>query len=344
MKALLKTEPGVGNIDLLDIDEPAMGPNEVKIEVKYTGICGTDLHIYHESFKSYPPVIIGHEFSGIVADTGENISKVKSGDRVAVLGSTAITCGTCHYCETGYYMFCSDRRGMGHGVDGSFTQYAVVREDMIYKIPDNVSLEEAALSEPLACAVQAIEELTNIQVGDTVLLSGPGPIGLICLSLLAVKGCKVIVAGTSADKMRLEIAKKLGADVVVDVTAEDLQTIVLSETNGMGADVTVECAGAAPSINSCLQALKKRGKHIQVGIAGKEITMDFDIILYKQIQLFGSLAHSMKTWNRVMQILEQRKVNLQPIITHKLPLTQWKEAFDLCEQKQCGKVLLSHSS
>lgn len=343
MKALLKTNTGFGNVALTDVPEPVCVEDKVKIEVHFTGICGTDLHIYHDTFKNYPPVIMGHEFSGVVAEVGKNIRKVKVGDRVTVLGSTAITCGSCHYCKKGYYMFCADRRGMGHGIDGSFTKYVVVREDMVYSIPDNVSLEEAALSEPLACAVQAIEELTPIQIGDIVLLSGPGPIGLICLSLLAVKGCKVIVAGTSADKIRFEIAKKLGGDIIVNVEEENLQEVIMRETKGFGVDVTVECAGVGPSINSSLKALKKLGKHIQVGIVGKEVTLDYDLVLYKQIQLFGSLAHSMTTWDRVTQILEQRKVNLRPIITHKLPLTQWQEAFEKCEQKECGKVLLSHN-
>jgi L-iditol 2-dehydrogenase len=342
LKALVKVQAGVGNVSLVDINDPACPADKVKVEVKYTGICGTDLHIYHETFKNYPPVIMGHEFSGIVSEVGSNITKVKVGDRVTVLGSTALTCGDCHYCKTGHYMFCSNRRGMGHGVDGSFTKYAVVREDMIYKLPDHVSLEEAAMSEPLACAVQAIEELTTIHVGDTVLLSGPGPIGLICLSLLAVKGCKVIVAGTSSDSLRLKIAKELGADIVVNIDEQNLDTIIQQETKGLGVDVTVECAGAGPSIKSCLKALKKLGRHIQVGIAGKEITLDFDLILYKQIKVYGSLAHSMKTWDRVIQILEQKKVNLTPIITHKLPLSEWEDAFQLCEHKQCGKVLLSH--
>ncbi|RST61735.1 Zn-dependent alcohol dehydrogenase [Siminovitchia terrae] len=343
MKALLKTKSGIGNVELMEIPEPPCPADKAKIEIHYTGICGTDLHIYHDTFENSPPVVMGHEFSGIVTEIGESIHKVKVGDRVTVLGSTASTCGTCHYCKTGYYMFCSERRGMGISADGSFTKYAVVREDMIYTIPENVSLEEAALSEPLACAVQAVEELTPIQIGDTVLLSGPGPIGLLCLSLLAIKGCKVIVAGTSADKKRLEIAKELGVDVVVNVSEENLLDVVMAETNGLGVDVTIDCAGVGPSINSSLHALKKLGIHIQVGILGQEIKVDYDVILYKQIQLFGSLAHSQKTWEKVMQILEQKKVNLKPIITHKLPLTKWKEAFDMCEEKKCGKILLSHT-
>lgn len=343
MKALLKIKPGFGNVALMEIPEPPCPADKVKIEIHYTGVCGTDLHIYHDTFENSPPVVMGHEFSGIVTEVGKDINKVKLGDRVTVLGSTASTCGVCEYCKTGYYMFCSERRGMGISADGSFTKFAVVREDMVYTIPESVSLEEAALSEPLACAVQAVEELTPIQIGDTVLLSGPGPIGLLCLALLAVKGCKVIVAGTSADKTRLEIAKELGADVVVNVLEENLQDVVMAETNGRGVDVTIDCAGVGQSINSSLQALKKLGKHIQVGIVGQEITMDYDVILYKQIQLFGSLAHSIKTWEKVVQILEQKKINLKPIITHKLPLTEWKEAFNMCEEKECGKILLSHA-
>ncbi|MBO1002644.1 zinc-dependent alcohol dehydrogenase [Pseudogracilibacillus auburnensis] len=340
MLALMKTKKGYGNVVCSNIVEPECTEETVKIKVAYSGICGTDLHVFHDTFKSYPPVILGHEFSGVVSEVGEKVKKIKIGDRVTVLGSTAVTCGTCSYCKSGNYMFCNNRRGMGHGVNGSFTEYVVVREDMVYKIPDNISLEEASLSEPLACAVQAIEELTNIQLGDTVLLSGPGPIGLLCLSLLVQKGCKVIVAGTSSDDFRLKIAQDLGADLIVDVNNEDLETVISKETNGLGVDVAVECAGAEASISSCLHSLKKLGKYIQVGITGNEITLDFDIVLYKQLQLFGSLAHSMKTWERVMQILEQKKVNLSPIITHKLPLSDWEKAFKMCEQKSCGKVLL----
>ncbi|WP_339162977.1 alcohol dehydrogenase catalytic domain-containing protein [Siminovitchia sp. FSL W7-1587] len=342
MLAVMKTKQGFGNVTCTNIDEPTCSAGSVKVKVAYLGICGTDLHVFHDTFKNNPPVILGHEFSGVVSQIGEGVSSISVGDRVAVLGSTAVTCGTCHYCKTGNYMFCNDRRGMGHGVHGSFTKYVVVREDMVYKIPENISLEEAALSEPLACAVQAIEELTNIQLGDTVLLSGPGPIGLLCLSLLVEKGCKVIVAGTSADEFRLHLAKKLGADIVVNVNHEDVECMIAKETKGCGVDVVVECAGAVSSINSCLKNVKKLGKFIQVGIVGHDITLDYDTVLYKQIQLFGSLAHSMKTWDRVMQILEQKKVNLAPIITHKMSLSEWEKAFELCEKKSCGKVLLHY--
>ncbi|MDO8685231.1 MAG: alcohol dehydrogenase catalytic domain-containing protein [Clostridiales bacterium] len=342
MKALMKLKPGAGNVELVDIPEPVCTPDGVKIEVKYTGICGTDIHVYHDRFKNYPPVILGHEFSGVVVETGGNVKKIKTGDRVTVLGSTMVKCGTCEYCVQGNYMFCEVRRGMGHGVNGSFTKYVVVREDMAYKLPDSVSFEEGALTEAFASAVQAIEELTKFNIGDTVLLSGPGPIGLLCLVLIVAHNCKVIVAGTGEDSLRLETAKELGADIAVNVTAENIDEIIERETGGTGVDIAVECSGSAHGVGNCLKQVKKKGKYVQVGITGKDITVNFDTILYKQLQVYGCLGHSLKTWERTMKILQQRKIDLTPLITHKLPLSKWREGFDLCEKKQGIKVLLSY--
>lgn len=340
MKALMKVAKGSGNVELTDLEEPQCLAGMVKIEVKFSGICGTDLHILHDTFINYPPVVLGHEFSGVVTEVGPEVRKIKVGDRVTVLPSTAVICGRCSYCREGKYIFCSERRGMGFGVHGSFTKYVVVREDMVYPIPDHLSFEEAALAEPLACAVNALEELTCIQGGDVVLVSGPGPIGLVCLTLLSGRGLKVIVAGTSQDEERLKLARELGADVVVDVLKEDLQDVVRKETGGKGVDVAVECAGAAASIRACLEAVKKTGKMIQVGIVGQEVPLPYDLVLYKQIQLFGSVSHSLSTWDRVMKLFEQNKIHFGKLITHKLPLSRWREAFDLCERKQGGKVLL----
>jgi L-iditol 2-dehydrogenase len=336
----MKVQKGYGNVGIYDINEPVCSENAVKIKVQYTGICGTDLHIYHDSFMNYPPVVLGHEFSGIIEEIGSNVKSVRVGDRVTVLPSTAITCGTCTYCKQGKYMFCSDRRGLGYAENGSFTKYVVVREDMVYRLPDHVSLEVAALAEPLACAINALEELTSIQAGDQVLISGPGPIGLLCLSLLVGRGIKVMVAGTTDDSERLKLAQKLGADIVIDVLKEDLLSIVNKETNGRGMDVVVECAGAQGSISNCLHSLKKLGKYIQVGIVGKQVTLDYDLILFKQIQLYGSVGHSLSTWEKVIQIFEQNKIQLSDVITDTFPLSQWEKAFDFCERKQGGKVLI----
>ena len=210
----------------------------------------------------------------------------------------------------------------------------------VYKIPDHLSFEKAAMSEPLACAVQAVEELGKIHVGDTVLVSGPGPIGLLCLSLLVMKGSKVLVAGTDVDSKRLDIAKELGANLVINVEKENIAEIVARETGGKGVDVVVESAGAPASIRTAMDLIKYQGTYIQVGIVGKSFEFDYDKLLYKQLSFYGSYTHSRKTWDRTMRIWDQAKIVVDPIITHKVPLTDWEIGFDLADNKQSGKVLL----
>src|SRR6266496_3374688 len=308
MKALVKYESGVGHVELREVEDPRCDDEQVKIEVSYCGVCGTDLHVYEDTFKNYPPVILGHEFSGHVVEIGKNVSHVALGDPVAVLPASAVVCGGCVFCRTGYFMFCSERRGMGHGINGAFAKYAVVRKDQAYKVPQHLTLAEAALSEPFAAAVQAVTEITNVRLGDVVLISGPGPMGLLCLKLLVAEGIKTIVA---------------------------------EETRGAGVDVAFECAGAGPSARNCLQALKPLGQYTQVGIFGREVSIEFDLIFYKQLRVAGSVAYSVATWERLLKILEQRAIRLDDLITHKMPLERWRDAFDLCLNKQAIKVLLS---
>ena len=212
---------------------------------------------------------------------------------------------------------------MGHGINGAFAQYAVVRKDQAYKVPQDLTLAEAALSEPFAAAVQAVTEITNVRLGDVVLISGPGPMGLLCLKLLVAEGIKTIVAGTSEDSLRLETAQQVGASIIVDTSRQDLSTIVAEETRGAGVDVAFECAGAGPSARNCLQALKPLGQYTQVGIFGREVSIEF------------------ATWERLLKILDQRAVRLDDLITHRMPLERWRDAFDLCLNKQAIKVLLS---
>lgn len=331
----------MGHVELRDVEEPRCGDDQVKIEVSYCGVCGTDLHVYEDTFRNYPPVILGHEFSGRVVETGKNVSHVAVGDPVAVLPASAVVCGSCVYCRTGHFMFCSERRGMGHGINGAFARYAVLRKDQAYKIPQDLSLAEAALSEPFAAAVQAVTEITNVRLGDVVLISGPGPMGLLCLKLLVAEGIKTIVAGTAEDALRLEAARRAGARVIVDTSSQDLAAIIAEETRGAGVDVAFECAGAAQSARNCLRALKPLGQYTQVGIFGREVSLEFDLIFYKQLRVAGSVAYSVTTWERLQKILEQGAVRLDDLITHKMPLEQWRDAFDLCLNKQAIKVLLS---
>ena len=140
MKALLKYAPGDGNVDVRDVDEPICREDQVRIEVAFCGVCGTDIHVLRDSFRNYPPVILGHELSGTVVEAGREAGGVPLGQRVAVLGATSVTCGECEHCRSGYFIFCARRRGMGHGVNGGFTRYVVARRDQLYSIPDSMSL------------------------------------------------------------------------------------------------------------------------------------------------------------------------------------------------------------
>jgi L-iditol 2-dehydrogenase len=340
MKALVKYAPGEGHLEVMDVEEPPCGDDQVKIAVAFCGVCGTDLHILHDTFRNYPPVILGHECSGTVAEVGRDVKGVALGERVTVLGATAVTCGDCPHCRSGYFIFCKQRRGIGHGVNGAFTRYLVARPDQLFRIPDSFSLEEAALSEPFAAAVQAVTEITQVQRGETVLVSGPGPIGLLCLKLLVAEGARPIVAGAPDDGARLEAASRFGAAAVVNVGDHDLAEAVRDFTGGAGVDAALECAGHPSSVRGCLESLRPMGRYTQVGICGREIQFPIDQVFYKQLTVRGSITYTARTWQRMMEIYAQGRVRLHDMVSLTLPISQWRTAFDLCADRKALKVLM----
>lgn len=341
MKALVKYASGEGNVGIREVDEPRCGDDQVKLEIAYCGICGTDLHVLHDTFRNYPPVILGHEFSGTVVEMGQNVNhNIILGQRVAGLGATAVTCGQCAYCRSGHFIFCSNRRGMGHGVNGAFTRYVVMRPDQLYRIPESFSLDEAAMSEPFAAVVQAVTEISPVRIGDTALVSGPGPIGLLCLKLLLAEGVKVIVAGAAGDQERLNAALRIGAGAVVDVDHQNLCDAILGLTAGTGVDVAFECAGHPGSVRGCLESLRPMGSYTQVAICGQEISFPIDLVFYKQLTMSGSVCYTARTWDRMMRIYAEGRVGMKDLISTKLPLSEWRTAFGLCEQRKAIKVLM----
>ncbi len=340
MKALVKYAVGEGNVGILDVPDPICGEKQVKVEVAYCGVCGTDLHIVHDTFRNYPPVILGHEFAGKVIEVGRDVTGVTAGTAVTVLGATAVVCGKCQYCISGNFIFCTERRGMGHGVNGAFAKYVVVRPDQLYRIPEGLSLEEAALSEPFAVAIHAVTEITDIRIGDTVLISGPGPIGLLCLKLLVSAGIKTIVAGVSGDDERLEAARRIGASATVDVGEHSLVEAVCGQTGGTGVDIALECAGHPNSVRECLEVLRPMGRYTQVAICGSDIQFPIDKIFYKQLIMKGSICYTANTWDRMMNIYAQGKLRLNDLVSASLPITDWQTGFNLCMERQVIKVLM----
>jgi L-iditol 2-dehydrogenase len=340
MQALVKYASGVGNVELRDVDEPACNDNQVKIEVGHCGICGTDLHVYHDRFRNFPPVILGHEFSGTIVEAGSAVHSFHTGQRVTVLGAMTVVCGRCRFCRQGEIMFCPERRGMGHGVNGAFTRFVVAREEQLFELPTDLPAEHGALIEPFAAAVHAVCEMSELRLGETALVSGPGPIGLMCLKLLVAAGMKTLVAGVAADSTRLELASRIGAARVVNVQQEDLQAVVREETGAVGVDLALECSGAAASVATCLGALRPLGRLTQVGHFGQQITIPYDLVAFRQIRITGSVGYTVDSWRRSLRILAEGHIELADLITHRLPLTEWRDGFQAFENGTALKVLL----
>ena len=340
MKAVVKTQPDPGNVEWMDMPEPSCGPGQVVIEVHGAGICGTDIHIYNSEYLIKPPVILGHEICGEVVETGSDVTRFKVGDRVTVNPSAGKLCGHCRYCRIGAPFFCMDRAALGSGIHGGFAKYCGVREEIVFRLPDNLDFETGALCEPFACAFQAVVELTEIRPDQVVVISGTGPMGIMCMMLAKVHGAHVVMLGVSADTGRMEVARQLGADETVNVEVENAREVINDLTDGYGADVVLECAGANASANNCLDLVKKLGRYTQVGLFGVPVEIELDQIVTKQLHVQGSMCHTWDTWNRTLGFLRQGSIDLRPLISAKLPLSRWEEGFRKVMNRDGVKILL----
>lgn len=319
--------------------EPIPGPDEIKVRVHAAGICGTDLHIFHDRFPYEPPVVLGHEFCGEVIAVGEGMTGFKVGDRVAAEAPAGI-CGRCRYCKTGLYNLCSNRSGTGTKRNGAFAPYVVVEASMTHLIPDNVSEEAGALVEPLACCARAVMHLTPIMAGETVAVIGPGSIGILTMQLVRAAGGRVIVFGTAADAARLAMARELGADRTVDAQSEDPLQTIRDLTGGLGADVVFECSGAPRAAAMGLNLVRKGGRYTQVGIFPAPFELDFNLVVMKELRVQGTLSQNWPAWETAVTLLAQGKVTVEPLISARLPMRDWAEGFRLIEAREAMKVVL----
>ncbi len=342
MKALVKYAPESGNLEIRDISEPTPTEGQVKIRVEKAGICGSDLHIYHSdiAIPVNPPVVIGHEFSGVVTEVGKNVTKVKVGDRV--VSETAFHyCGVCDFCKEGYYNLCVERRTLGYWFDGVFTSYTVVPEGRIHVLPDVIDFTSAAMMEPLACVCHACYDLCKIVADDVVLVSGPGAIGLMAAQVAKAHGATVIVSGTNVDEERLKLALELGADYAINVQKENLQEFVMSKTKGYGVDVVLECSGSAFGVDAGLNAIKKLGYFTQIGLPGKKIEFDIEKVCFKELKFSGSLGSRGHSWRKAISLVANKKVNLLPLGQTEFSIMDWEKAFEKFEKKEAYKIILT---
>ncbi|MGP4106011.1 zinc-binding dehydrogenase [Virgibacillus sp. L01] len=340
MKALVKREQGFGNLEIQEKPEPQVGKDQVKIKVNYAGICGSDIHTYEGHYKVAVPVTLGHEFAGEVVDVGEGVTEFKPGDRVTS-ETTFYICGECEYCQSGDYNLCNHRKGLGTQQDGGFAKYLVARKESLHHLPENVSYQDAAMTEPLACTHHAVYK-TDINEGDIVVVMGPGPIGLFTAQVAKSRGAKVIITGLTNDQVRLDKAEELGIDNVVNIQKQDVKEVVNSLTNGYGADVVFECSGAIPAAKQGLDLLRKTGQYAQVGIfPASEIQFDMEKVIQKEIRVVGSRSQKPADWEPSLELINNGSVNANDMITHEFDITQWDEAYKAIKDGDAIKVLLT---
>ena len=340
MKAVVKFAKGKGFVEAREVPDPEPGPGEVRIRVAYAGICASDLHILNDdiAITVRPPVVMGHEFSGTIDRLGGGVEGWQPGDRV-VSETTYEACGACRACTSGFYNLCPGRKVLGYWHDGAFARYTVVPVRRVYRLPAGISFQAGALLEPTACVAHGMCELVTIEPGEVVLVTGPGAIGLTALQVAKAAGAKVIVSGTADDSERLALAAKLGADATVDVTAADLAKTVNDLTAGRGVDVAVECAGNDRAVRSAIDALRKQGQYLQLGLLGRDLQLGFDTILYKELKVTGSISSRDVSWRRAIELVDRGDVRPELLVSGEYPLEGWEVAFKMHVDRRGLKIL-----
>jgi threonine 3-dehydrogenase len=342
MKAARKVrrEPGM---DLVETPIPAIKPDEVLVKVGATAICGSDIHFYtwdeYAQNRLKPPITLGHEFAGEVVEVGAAVSEYKLGDHVTA--DSHIVCGRCEVCRMGLQHICQNLRIFGNEVDGSFAQYIAVPETSLWRMAPDIPWEIGAIMEPLGGAVQAV--LIEPVTAQSVVIYGDGPIALFAAGVARASGArKVYLIGMVPE--RLEIARKMGADRVFNISdpVDPVQTII-DETR-VGADVVVEMAGAPASIKNAFATVRKGGRVTTFGLTPKPIEFDINYaITLRQVRVRGVAGrHMWDTWRLVDGLLQSGQLDPRPVITHQLPLADFDQGFKLITtgSRATGKVLL----
>lgn len=338
MKALVKATAGSGGVELRDVPEPRVREGEARIRIKAAGICGSDLHVFRGEMACSPPVIMGHELCGEVVDVGSAAFRFRPGDRVTA--ETVVSwCGTCRMCRSGNHFLCPRRTALGYHVDGVFAEYKCLREELLHRIPDGLSFQEGALFEPLVCCVHCVLERAKVAPVAKVLISGPGTIGLLALQVVKSTGAFAVVTGLPADAPKLKSAETLGADAVVVQEGSDPFSEIMRITDGEGVDTSVEAAGAAASLETCVRLTARKGTVVQVGLFGKRIPVDFDSLVTKEINVVTSMSQSRSAWKEALRLVQTGKVALKPLISRVLSLSQWERAFAMAERREGVKIL-----
>ena len=329
MKALVKTQKGRGYLELKEVAVPEISDDEVLIKVEAAGICGTDFHIYNDKFPYWPPVILGHEFSGTIAATGNNVADWHVGDRVVGEPHT-MACGKCYLCRTGNPQICASKRSPGWGIDGAFAEYMRWPEThLLHRVPASLQFEAAVLCEPLANVVSDMALSNIITVGDVVVVAGTGPIGIMAAVVARQVGARhVVLIGRNESKMA--IARSISAiDEVVNIKSNDVVNLVIGLTDGRGADVFIDASGSAEALASGAQMIRKLGTFAGIGFSDND-TIDFPYrqLMMKGVKFLFNISTKYESWDRSLALLESGSIPYEKIITGRRRIDEWEEVFE----------------
>lgn len=338
MKSLVKAKAEKG-IWLQDTPKPDVGHNDLLIKIRKTAICGTDMHIYHWdewSQKTIPvPMVVGHEYVGEVVDMGQEVKGFSLGDRVS--GEGHITCGHCRNCRAGRVHLCRNTEGVGVNRPGAFAEYLVIPAFNAFKIPDNISDDLAAIFDPFGNAVHTA--LSFDLVGEDVLITGAGPIGIMAAAVAKHVGARHVVV-TDINPYRLSLAQKMGATRAVDVSKEDLSDVMSELGMTEGFDVGLEMSGVPAALRDMLNKMNHGGKVAMLGIPPQDVAIDWNQVIFKGLVIKGIYGREMfETWYKMASLL-QSGLDLSPIITHTFPVDDFQQGFDTMGSGQSGKVIL----
>ena len=341
MKAFAKVRPEPG-ITKIEAEQPKPGSHEVLVKIRVTSVCGTDYHIYKwdEWAQAHirPPRIIGHEFAGEIVEVAPDVTSHKVGDMVAA--ESHIGCGRCYQCRTGNSHICERLRIIGVDVDGSFADYVKIPEQNAWPIPTEVPIETASVLEPLGNAVHAAFA-ADIS-GSHVSIFGCGPVGLSAVALTNVSGALSVTA-IDINDYRLGLAKTMGASKVINSKTVDPVTEIHKDTNGRGAGVVLEMSGNEVAIRNAFRAVRNGGTVILFGLPSTDVRLNLgDDVIFKEVHVRGIVGREIfKTWYIVEDLLKSQKLDLRPLITHRIALNQIDDAMKLVGSGECGKIVLS---
>jgi len=333
--AVINYSSEAGSVDLREIERPSTGPDDVIVEVGAVGVCGSDIHQWHSS-HSWPvnyPVVLGHEFGGRIIELGERVDGW-SIDEMVVSETAAIINSDSPMSRVGLYNLDKDRKGFGYGVNGAMTKFVKVPSRCLHRIPDGVSIENAALTEPCCVAYNAVINNASIKPSDRVLVLGPGPIGILCGIFAKMAGADTAIKGLVSDSSRLEVAQKsYGLKVLTDGA-----DVWARELDGLGADVVVDAAGVSESLKMAIDLVRPNGTIVKVGWGPKPINFSLDPVVQKNVRIQGSFSHNWLVWEKVLGLMGNGSLDVSALIGEKANLSQWEFAF---EQMDKGKVVKS---